>query len=89
MKKDKPIFPLKSISINIRNDGQFCQWYHFNGNLNSVVIVFCGSFSFHIVAVYTEVCVQSQFSGFAICAHLVFMPVNWVQVKRLTLCICI
>ena len=38
----------------------------FNGNLmvsNNIIIVVFRPFSFHITAVYTEVCVQSQFSG--------------------------
>ena len=30
---------------------------------NNIIIVFFRPFSFHITAVYTEVCVQSQFSG--------------------------
>ena len=31
--------------------------------INNIIIVFCRPFSFHIVSVYTEACVQSQFSG--------------------------
>ena len=48
-----------------KDNGQFYQWCHFNGNLmmsKNIIIVFFSSFSFHIIAVYTEACVQSQFS---------------------------
>ena len=42
---------------------------------NSIIIVFFRPFSFHIIAVYTEGCVQSQFLAFAISVDLVFKPV--------------
>ena len=52
--------------MRFRNDGQFYQWCHCNGNLmvsNNIIIVFCRPISFHIIAIYTGGCVQSQLSG--------------------------
>ena len=45
---------------------------------NNIIIVFCRLLSFHIIAVYTEACVQSQFSDvYVISIHKIFKPVNW------------
>ena len=41
---------------------------------NNIIIVFCNPFSFHVTAIYTESCIQSQFSGSCgQCVHLVFL----------------
>ena len=49
---------------------------------NNIIIVFCRPFSFHIIAAYTEACIQSQFLAFVISVHLVFRPVNWTMLVR-------
>ena len=62
----EPSFPEKMLLHPFRDNGQFYQWCHFNGNLmvsNNISKVFFRPFSFHITAIYIEPCVQSQFSG--------------------------
>ena len=59
-------FPRKGFPTHCRDDDQFCQWCHFNRNSvmsNNIIIVILSAFSFHITAVYTETCTQSQCSG--------------------------
>ena len=64
--KDKQDFLEREYLTHFRDDGQFYRWCYFNGNLmvsNNITIVFGRPFSFHITAVYTEACIQLQFSG--------------------------
>ena len=60
--------------MHFRNSSQLYRWCHFNTNLtvsNNITIVFCSPFSFHVIADYTKVCVQSQFLAFVISVHSV------------------
>ena len=55
---------------------------------NNTIIIFCRPFSFHIIAVYTKGCIQSQFSGFCDKCAFGFGPGNgtmWVKGLRDTL----
>ena len=80
MKKDKPIFVEKRPLHHFRDNSQFYQWCHFNGNLmvsNNINQSFSlGLLAFILQPLIQRHMYQASFLAFTISVHSVFKPVS-------------